>query len=178
MRPNCLVVVYSGENQTAHQRKYFIPTVRHGGGWMILWVCTVQSLSRPWSPLWTKYSRDKCQVISDCWSLAHTGLYHRAKKHNKSTREWQQKKRTKLLQWPRKRPDFSPSEMLWQDLKRAVKEQISVKWRNSVKQSGQQCERLIKSYRAWLFQVVAAKGGSTRYWIMSPVQLRIISPLA
>lgn len=72
---------------------------------------------------------------------------------------------------PVKSPDFNPIEMLWQDLKTAVHIQMPSNL-NELKQCykeerakipPQRCERLIKSLRKLLLQVVAAKGDSTSF---------------
>jgi len=42
---------------------------------------------------------------------------------SKSTTEWLKKKRIKVLHWPSQSPDLNTTEMLWQDLKKALHNQ-------------------------------------------------------
>jgi hypothetical protein len=80
-------------------------------------------------------------------------------------------KKIRVLEWPSQSPDLYPIEMLWHDLKRAVqsrqprnidelKQICTEEW---FKIPPQHCSSLISSYRKYLAEVVAAKGGSTSY---------------
>ena len=72
-----------------------------------------------------------------------------------------------MLQWPGQISDLNPIEMLWWALTKSVHKQMSTNL-NELKQHceewakipPQQCERLIKSYRQHLLQVISAKSGS------------------
>ena len=93
------------------------------------------------------------------------------KHRSKSTTDWLQQKKIRLLEWPSQSPDLNSIEMLWHDLKRAVhtrhpknitelkqfcKEECS-------KIPHDRCAGLIRNYRNNLVEVIAAKGGSTSY---------------
>jgi hypothetical protein len=93
------------------------------------------------------------------------------KHRSKSTTEWLQQKKICLLEWPS--PDFNPIEMLWHDLKRAVhtrnskniaerKQFCKEEWS---KIPPDRCEGLICNYRKCLVEVIAAKVGSSSYYI-------------
>ena len=93
------------------------------------------------------------------------------KHRSKSTTEWLQQKKIRLLEWPSQSPDLNPIEMLWHDLKRAVhtrhpkniaelKQFCKEEWS---KIPPDRCAGLIRNYRKRLVEVIAAKGGSTSY---------------
>ena len=93
------------------------------------------------------------------------------KHRSKSTMEWLQQKKIRLLEWPSQSPDPKVIEMLWHDLKRAIhtrhprniaelKQFCTEEWS---KIPPDRCAGLIYNYRKRLVEVIAAKGGSTSY---------------
>ena len=92
------------------------------------------------------------------------------KHSSKSTKEWL-KKKICTLEWPSQSPDLNPIEMLWGDLKRAVRarkpsnltdlKQFCIEEWAKIPVS--RCEKLVKGYRKRLLAVIAAKGGATQY---------------
>lgn len=92
---------------------------------------------------------------------------------SKCPTEWLRKKRVKALQWPTQSncsPVLNPTEMLWHDKWL----QTSRNWINIVKKSEPEFlhndtrDRRSHTEKDYfnLLQIVAAKGGSTSYWIL------------
>jgi hypothetical protein len=93
------------------------------------------------------------------------------KHKSKSTTEWLQQNKIRLLECPSQSPELNPIEMLWQDLKRAV----HTRHPNNIaelKQFSEEewskipphcCAGLIRNYRKCLVEVIAAKVGSTSF---------------
>ena len=91
----------------------------------------------------------------------------------KATLEWFKGRHVNVLERPRQSPDLNPIENLWYDLK------ITVHQRNpsNLKELEQfcleewekipvaRCAKLIETYPKRLWDVIAAKGGSTKYWL-------------
>ena len=84
---------------------------------------------------------------------------------SKSTTEWLQQKKIRLLECPSESPDLNPIEMQWHDLKRAVhtrhpknivepKQFCKEEWS---KIPPDRCAGLIRNYGKRLFEVFAAK---------------------
>ena len=92
------------------------------------------------------------------------------KDRSKSTTECLQQKKIHLLEWP-SQSSPQPVEMLWHDLKRMVhtrhpknivelKQFCKEEWS---KIPPDRCAGLIRNYRKYLVEFIAAKGGSTSY---------------
>lgn len=95
------------------------------------------------------------------------------KHRSKSTTEWHQQKKIHLLEWPSQSHDLNLIAILWHGLRRAIhtrhpkniaelKQFCKGEWS---KIPPERCSGLICNYRERLVEVIAVKGGSTRYEI-------------
>lgn len=167
---------------TAHQHQNIIPTVKYGGGSIMVWGCFAASGPGRIAVINGKMNS---KIYQDILQENIRPSVHQLKlkrgwvmqqdndpKHtSKSTTEWFKLKKLRVLEWPSQSPDLNPIEMLWHDLKRAIhtrqpkniaelKQFCEEEWS---KIPPGRCAGLICNYRKRLVEVIAAKGGSTSY---------------
>ncbi|KAK3508530.1 hypothetical protein QTP70_031914 [Hemibagrus guttatus] len=170
------------KSNTAFQKKNIIPTVKYGGGSVMVWGC--YAASEPGrlavingtmnSAVYQKILKENVRPSVSDLKLKRTWVLQQdndPKHTSKSTSEWLKKNKIKTLEWPSQSPDLNPIEMLWHDLKKVVharkpsnvaelQQFCKDEW---AKIPPQRCNRLIASYGKRLIAVVAAKGGPTSY---------------
>ncbi len=170
------------KSNTAFQKKNIIPTVKYGGGSVMVWGCFAASgpgrlaviNGTMNSAVYQKILKDNVRPSVRDLKLKRTWVLQQdndPKHTSKSTSEWLKKNKMKTLEWPSQSPDLNPIEMLWHDLKKAVHarkpsnvaELQQFCQYELAKIPPQHCNRLIASYRKRLMAVVAAKGGPTSY---------------
>ncbi|KAK3548201.1 hypothetical protein QTP70_005167 [Hemibagrus guttatus] len=165
------------KSNTAFQKKNITPTVKYGGGSVM--VCGCSAASGPGrlavinetmnSAVYQKILKENVRLSVCDLKLKRTWVLQQdndPKHTSKSTSEWLKKNKMKTLEWPSQSPDLNPIEMLWHDLKKVVharkpsnvaelQQFCKDEW---AKIPPQRCNRLSASYGKRLIAVVAAKG--------------------
>jgi hypothetical protein len=170
------------KKNAAFAEQNLVPTVKHGGGSIMLWGCfsaagtgnLVRINGIMDSIKYQEILAQNLQVSAQALGLGRKWTFQQdndPKHTSHSTRSWMQQQHLKVLEWPSQSPDLNPIENLWWDLKRAVRarkptnlndlERFCVEEWARIPQ--ERCEKLVSSYKNRLLAVVAAKGGATKY---------------
>ncbi len=168
---------------TAHHLSNTVPTVKHGGGSIMLWGCFSAARTGRLVAIEGKMNSAKYRDILDenlLQSAQDLRLGRRFTfqqdndpKHTaKITKEWLHNNSVTVLEWPSQSPDLNPIEHLWRDLKMAVHQRLpsnltelericKEEWQMIPKS---RCEKLVASFPKRLMAVLNQKGASTKYW--------------
>ncbi len=168
---------------TAHHLSNTVPTVKHGGGSIMLWGCFSAAGTGRLVAIEGKMNAAKYRDILDenlLQSAQDLRLGRRFTfqqdndpKHTaKIMKEWLHNNTVTVLEWPSQSPDLNPIEHLWRDLKMAVHQRLpsnltelericKEEWQRIPKS---RCEKLVASFPKRLMAVLNQKGASTKYW--------------
>uniref|UniRef100_A0A3B3DJG5 Transposase n=1 Tax=Oryzias melastigma TaxID=30732 RepID=A0A3B3DJG5_ORYME len=168
------------KSNTAFHKKNIIPTVKYGGGSVMVWGCFAASGPGRLavidgsmnSTVYQKVLKENVRPSVHQLKLKRSWVLQQdndPKHTSKSTSEWLKKSKMKTLEWPSQSPDLNPIEMLWYDLKKVVharkpsnKAELQQFCKDEwAKIPPERCKRLVASYRKRLIVVIAAKGGPT-----------------
>ncbi len=168
---------------TAHHLSNTVPTVKHGGGSIMLWGCFSAAGTGRLVAIEGKMNAAKYRDILDenlLQSAQDLRLGRRFTfqqdndpKHTaKITKEWLHNNSVTVLERPSQSPDLNPIEHLWRDLKMVVHQRLpsnltelericKEEWQRIPKS---RCEKLVASFPKRLMAVLNQKGASTKYW--------------
>ena len=166
----------------AYDEKNTLPTVKHGGGSIMLWGCFASAGTGKLQRVQGTMNSLQYQEILDenvMQSVTNLRLGRRwtfqqdndPKHTSKSTRAWLQIKGWNILKWPSQSPDLNPIENLWWDLKKAVAarkpknvtELEAFAHEEWAKIPVDRCKTLVSSYASRLKAVITGKGCCTKY---------------
>ncbi len=160
---------------TAHHLSNTVPTVKHGGGSIMLWGCFSAAGTGRLVAIEGKMNAAKYRDILDedlRLGRRFTFQQDNVPKHTaKITKEWLHNNSVTVLEWPSQSPDLNPIEHLWRDLKMAVHQRLpsnltelericKEEWQRIPKS---RCEKLVASFPKRLMAVLNQKGASTKY---------------
>ena len=170
------------KKNSEYDPKNTIPTVKHGGGSIMLWGCFSakgtgrlhriegimngamyrEILDQNLLPSARELKMGRAWVFQQDNDPKHTA---------KATKEWLQKKRIKVMNWPSQSPDLNPIENLWRELKLRVAKRQPSNLKNLEricqeewsKIPREMCKNLVTNYKKRLTAVLASKGYCTKY---------------
>ncbi len=163
-----------------YKEKCMVPTVKHGGGSVLMWGCMSAAGVRELHFIdGIMNSQMYCSILKEKMLPSLRALGRRAlfqhdndpKHTSKATVGFLKKNRVKVIQWPSMSPDLNPIEHLWGTLKRQVehhspssiqslKEVILEEWK---KIDLAKCRQLVHSMPRRLGAVIKNHGGHTKY---------------
>lgn len=168
------------QKNTAFQEKHLLPTVKFGGGSIMLWGCVASAGTGNLVKVEGRMDSTQYQQILEnnvqesVTKLRRGWIFQQDNdpKHcSKLSQAFMQRNKYNVLEWPSQSPDLNIIENLWDDLKRAVHARkpsnltelemfCKEEWS---KIPSSRIQTLITGYRKHLVAVIFSKGGSTKY---------------
>uniref|UniRef100_A0A8C7T416 Tc1-like transposase DDE domain-containing protein n=1 Tax=Oncorhynchus mykiss TaxID=8022 RepID=A0A8C7T416_ONCMY len=168
--------VWRTKNAELHP-KNTIPTVKHGGGNIMLLGCfsakgpgrLIRVKERMNGAMYREILSENLLPSARALKMKRGWVFQHDNdpKHTaRATKEWLRQKHFKVLEWPSQSPDLNPIENLWRELKVCVAQQQpqnitaleEICMEEWAKIPATVCENLVKTYRKRLTSVIANKG--------------------
>lgn len=161
--------------------KYTVPTVKHGGGSVMVWGCFSGLGMGPLFRIQGNMDRFMYKDIlqenlipysDEIMPLSHYFQHDNDPKHtSKFVKAWLRREKINVLEWPSQSPDLNPIENFWEILDRKVRDRtygnvtelfvaLSAAWKNM---DPHVIDNLIKSMPKRLAEVIKNKGYFTKY---------------
>ena len=167
---------------TALAPKNTIPTVKFGGGNVMIWGCFSSRGTgdihiiegRMNAHMYQNILREHLHASVQKLGLSQEFVFQQDNdpKHTaKTTKKWFTDNHVQQLEWPSQSPDLNPIENLWRFLKlninarrpKSIPELKAICKEEWAKISQETCQGLIKNYRKRLIAVELNKGYTTKY---------------
>ena len=161
--------------------KYQIPTIKHGGGNVMVWGCfsrngvgpIVQIEEKMNAIVYRDILRDAMVTFAER-NMAQSFLFQHdndPKHKSKFVSEWFRQERIEVLPWPSQSPDLNPIEHLWDHLDRQIKGRNAKNAKEKfkiIKEEWQKipvdvCRNLVDSMQKRCFEVIKTLGFPTKY---------------
>jgi transposase len=173
------------EPGSALKPSHVVGTLKHGGGSIMVWGC--MTAEGPGfltkidggldAELYCRILEGELQDTIEWYGMERDKVvfqHDNDPKHTaRRTKEWIERNKLRVLDWPAQSPDLNPIEHLWEHLKRRLEdyesvpsgvhelwERVQVEWE---KISKEECMHLIESMPRRLAAVLKAKGSYSKY---------------
>lgn len=164
-----------------YDMKYTKPTVKHGGGRIMVWGCFSSSGTGPLVKIDGIMDRFVYRDILENhmlpfaeWEMPLSWIFQQdndPKHASRLVKNWFEEQSIEVMKWPSQSPDLNPIEHMWQYLdtcirKRKIQNEADL-W-NALQEEWAaipvaMCEKLVTSMKKRCAAVIKAQGGPTKY---------------